>query len=79
MKETYSLAEFCIAFQISKPTLYKLLASNNGPQTYMVGTRRYISGEAARAWQKKSEEDFKAQEIAPNTSRMQKKIAAANA
>ena len=71
MKETYSIEEFCLAFQISKPTLYKLLSSGNAPKTYTIGKRRFISGEAAHEWIKNNEKDFVAEEIAPNLKRKQ--------
>ena len=46
----YSVAEFCHAFGLSVPMLYKLWAKGKGPAFFKVGTRTLISDKAAAKW-----------------------------
>ena len=50
---TYSVAQFCIAHNISRGTFYKRLKRGEGPQIIKVGRRTLITGEAAAAWRRK--------------------------
>jgi hypothetical protein len=47
---TYDVEEFCRAHNISVSFFFKLQARNEGPRTMLVGTRRIVTGEAARDW-----------------------------
>ena len=46
----YSVAEFCEAYGVSVPFLYKLWAKGEGPDVMKVGTRTLITFEAADRW-----------------------------
>jgi excisionase family DNA binding protein len=50
-----SVAEFCAAFGISKPTFYRYMRSGVAPATMKLGRRRVISRDAVRNWQTKME------------------------
>ena len=54
--EIFSIYEFCKAYQISRAFLYSLWKNGNGPKYFYVGTRRFISREAAHKWVRKLEE-----------------------
>ena len=46
----YTINSFCLAHKISKAQLYVLFRRGEGPKTYTVGRRRYISLRSAAAW-----------------------------
>ena len=46
----YTIDGFCSAHSISKAQLYVLFGRGEGPKTYTVGRRRYISLAAAAEW-----------------------------
>src|SRR6266852_6227876 len=50
-RRAMSVEEWCAARRLSRAMFYKLLRQGKGPQTYLVGTRRFISHEADAAWQ----------------------------
>jgi len=52
---SYSIKDFCQIVGISRATLYKAWAENNGPKTIKVGKRRLISRNAADEWIKSLE------------------------
>ncbi len=54
-KKSYTVDEFCEAYSISRSFLYKLWENGLGPVYYKLGTRRFISFEAAEEWQKQNE------------------------
>jgi hypothetical protein len=51
----YSVAEFCKAYGLSVPMLYKLWARGEGPTFMKVGVRTLISYEAADKWRRERE------------------------
>lgn len=51
-KSVYSIDEFCAAYGISRPLLYILWRSGEGPESYHVRHRRFITPEAAEKWQR---------------------------
>ena len=54
-KKSYTVNEFCEAYGISRAFLYKLWENGHGPVYYKLGTRRFISIQAAEDWQKENE------------------------
>lgn len=46
----FTVSEFCAAHGISRGTFYTLLSEGIAPVTFLVGTRRLISIEAAQKW-----------------------------
>jgi hypothetical protein len=46
----YSIKDFCAAHRISQAMYFKLKADKRGPREIAVGTRRYVSFEAAAEW-----------------------------
>jgi hypothetical protein len=54
-KKSYTIAEFCAAYSVSRAFLYKLWDNGLGPNYYKLGTRRFISVEAAEEWRKQNE------------------------
>jgi hypothetical protein len=46
----YSVREFCLAHRLSISMYFKLKAQGRGPREIAVGSRRYITFEAAAAW-----------------------------
>jgi hypothetical protein len=48
--EVLTVQQFCAAYAISRAQFYALCARKCGPDTLLVGRRRLISVEAARAW-----------------------------
>ena len=46
----YTVKTFCLAHQMSRAQLYVLWRRGEGPKTYTVGRRRYISLAAAAEW-----------------------------
>jgi hypothetical protein len=61
----YTIKGFCLAHRISKAQLYVLLRRGEGPKTYTIGRRRYISLDAATAWISRNE----AATVAPSRRR----------
>jgi hypothetical protein len=55
-KATYSVADFCTAHGITRPTFYDLLKKGHGPRIMKVGSRTLISIEAAADWRRQMEE-----------------------
>jgi hypothetical protein len=51
----YSIAEFCEAHRMSQTQYFRLRKRNEGPREMHVGTRVYISHEAAAAWRRTRE------------------------
>jgi hypothetical protein len=51
----YSVAEFCEAYGVSVPLLYKLWARGEGPDVMKVGVRTLISIQAADRWRRERE------------------------
>jgi hypothetical protein len=46
----YTIREFCAAHRLSVAMYFKLKGDKRGPRETAVGSRRYISFEAAAAW-----------------------------
>jgi hypothetical protein len=63
----YTIESFCLAHRISRAQLYVLLRRGEGPTTYTIGRRRYISFDAAAAWIRRNE----AVTVAPSTRGVQ--------
>jgi hypothetical protein len=55
-RAVYTIAEFCLAHQISQAMYFKEKAAGRGPLEMKVGARRYISFEAAAAWRSEREQ-----------------------
>ena len=55
-RQAYSVATFCSAFDMSRATFYRILASGEGPQTYHIGKRTMISAAAADEWRRRMEQ-----------------------
>jgi predicted DNA-binding transcriptional regulator AlpA len=45
-----TIQEFCSEHRISRSFLYKLLKAGKGPRITHLGSRSYVSNEAAAAW-----------------------------
>lgn len=52
----YAIREFCRSARISASFFYRLCREGQGPTTFKVGRRRYVSVEAARAWLERREQ-----------------------
>ena len=52
----YTVKTFCLAHQMSRAQLYVLWRRGEGPKTYTIGRRRYISLAAAAEWVCRNEE-----------------------
>jgi hypothetical protein len=52
----YSIARFCEAHDLARPTLYKLWKLGLGPTYFKAGNRTLISVEAAAAWRASMEQ-----------------------
>ena len=50
-----SIADFCRAHGISQSMYFKMRAQGLGPREMIVGARKLISQEAARAWRRARE------------------------
>lgn len=48
--QSYTIKEFCSAFRISRSFFYKLQKQGKAPRTYKLGTRTFVSVEAAEKW-----------------------------
>jgi predicted DNA-binding transcriptional regulator AlpA len=46
----YDLADFCVAYRVSRSKLYALWRQGLGPKTHRLGRSLRISREAAHAW-----------------------------
>jgi hypothetical protein len=55
--QAYTIDEFCKAHRISRAGLYNRWKEGKGPRFHYNGSRRLISVEAAREWQRQMEED----------------------
>ena len=55
-RQAYTVPEFRQAYRISQTKLYDLWKKGEGPDSYLVGSRRMISVAAAERWQRKLEE-----------------------
>jgi len=53
--DALSIDEFCDRHRISRGTWYNLLKANKAPRFITVGSRRYISREAAEEWRRERE------------------------
>jgi predicted DNA-binding transcriptional regulator AlpA len=53
--QAMSVIDFCDRHSISRPMLYKLLREGKGPRTMRIGSRQYISAEAAADWRRARE------------------------
>ena len=51
----YSVREFCLAHRLSISMYFKLKAQGRGPRETAVGSRRYVSFEAAAEWRRARE------------------------
>jgi hypothetical protein len=51
----YSIKSFCTAFGISEAFLHKLRAQGQGPRITKIGSRTFISFEAAEIWRRERE------------------------
>ena len=60
-KLSYSFDEWCRGHDFSRAGGYNLLAKGQGPETFMVGTRRHVSIEADEAWVKQREQASKSE------------------
>jgi hypothetical protein len=47
---SYGVREFCDAHNISRTQLYGLWAAGTGPRVFKIGTKIFVTGEAAAAW-----------------------------
>jgi hypothetical protein len=54
-RAVYSIREFCRAHGISEAMYFKLKSQGLGPREMEVGSRRFISFEAAAAWRRERE------------------------
>jgi excisionase family DNA binding protein len=52
-----SIDQFCTAFNLGRDTFYTLLRNGKAPQTFLVGSRRLITIEAAQAWAREREQE----------------------
>jgi predicted DNA-binding transcriptional regulator AlpA len=62
-RDAYSIEEFCRAHGFSRATFYNLLAAGQGPAVMRVGSRRFVSREAAAEWRRKMEAPSQAQAV----------------
>lgn len=51
-----SVADFCTAHDITRPTFYEMLKRGIGPRIMKVGSRTLISVEAAADWRRAMED-----------------------
>lgn len=49
----YTVAGFCEAYQISKPTYYRMVRGGRAPQSIRLGSTVRIPYSAAKAWEAK--------------------------
>jgi len=49
-RQALGVAQFCLAYGISRGLFYKLCRHGRGPRTFKVGRRTLVSVEAAREW-----------------------------
>jgi hypothetical protein len=54
-RQTFTIAEFCAAHDLSRAFFYLLRKAGRGPRIMNVGARRLISIEAAAAWRRQME------------------------
>lgn len=55
LPQVYTIAEWCSAYRVSRAKFYQLDQVGEAPKSFLVGRRRLISVEAARAWREKLE------------------------
>jgi hypothetical protein len=53
----FSIADFCRVHGISESMYFKMRAQGLGPREMIVGARKLISQEAARAWRRARERE----------------------
>ena len=58
--EAYTVETFCLVHSLSRGAFYKLKKSGKAPKLYYVGTKPYISREAAKEWQNKMQSEYAA-------------------
>ena len=51
-----TVAAFCDANDLSRPWFYRLMARGEAPRTFLLGRKRYISAEEAKAWARRMTE-----------------------
>lgn len=54
-QQAYTVDEFCQAHRLCRATLYNILKRGDGPRIMKVGSRTFITIEAAAAWRAKME------------------------
>jgi len=54
--KAYSILEFCEIQGISASMFYKLMRQGKGPRTMLIGSRRFVLGQAIVEWQSEMEE-----------------------
>jgi predicted DNA-binding transcriptional regulator AlpA len=47
---SYAFDAWCRLRGVSRSTAYALLRAGTGPQTYLIGSRRYVSARADQEW-----------------------------
>lgn len=53
----YTVESFCTAHHIARSYFYILKRRGKAPETYKLGRRTYISGEAAAAWRRRMQNE----------------------
>lgn len=56
-QDLYGVDPFCKRHNISRALLYKLWAEGKGPRRIKIGSRTFISAEAAADWRRSLEAD----------------------
>jgi hypothetical protein len=56
-QEAYTIAEFCLAYRISRSKLYQLWAAGRGPRVMCVDAKKLISKPAADDWRRECEQE----------------------
>lgn len=51
-KQAFTLAEFCVAYKISRGRLHELERAGLAPKTYRIASKPYVSMSAAHEWQR---------------------------
>jgi len=54
-KQTYTIPEFCDAYNVSRSKFYEILKAGSGPRIMKVGRRTLISVESAEKWRTRIE------------------------
>lgn len=53
----YTVESFCTAHHMARSYFYVLKRQGKAPETYKLGRRTYISGEAAAQWRRRMQEE----------------------